>query len=512
LDYFGILGMIGTSRMSLKLIYGRLALATWLFAAQQTLTVGSIASTALATPTFHNDRILVLPKPARMAATTALHSQFGAKVLSRFPSVDGLQSVGVPKGTTVQELIMKYQASGTVVYAEPDFSRTLDLAPNDPQYTNGTAWGLFNFGQSGGVVDADIDANEAWDVLDSASNIVVAIIDSGIRRTHEDLSANIWTNASNGYGWDALNNNESPADGDGHGTLMAGIIGAVGNNNKGSTGVAWRVRLQACRSFATTTSGFDSDIIEGIEFARTNGAKVINMSLSGTGFSSSLSNAIFAAREAGIIVVASAGNEASNVDVTPRYPACYQLDNIISVGASTRADALWSSSNFGATNVDLVAPGHQITSTFFLADSFYLGPLSGSSFSAAYVSGACALLRARYSTETPQQIIARMLNGVDILPSLAGKCTTSGRLNLRKALSPPINLAFHSTLNFMGQTTTQWRITAGPTRNFVVEASTNLTSWSPVYGGTTSASGTADFFDPLTANHPRRFYRVVAEH
>ena len=110
------------------------------------------------------------------------------------------------------------------------------------------------------------------------------------------------------------------------------------------------------------------------------------------GFSSSLSNAILAASEAGIIVVASSGNEGVNVDVSPRFPACYQIDNIISVAASTRTDALWSSSNYGTTNVDLAAPGNQITSTFFLSDNFYLGPLSGSSFSAAYVSGACALL------------------------------------------------------------------------------------------------------------------------
>lgn len=475
------------------------------------LTAQSATPISPTAPTYREDRILVMPKPARLAAATELNSQLGVKVLAQFPSVGGLQSVSVPPGESVQGLIAKYQASDAVAYAEPDFARTLDLTPNDPQCANGTAWGLNNFGQSGGVADADIDAAEGWDVLASASNIVVAIIDSGIRRTHEDLSLNVWTNASGGYGWNALQHNETPADSDGHGSLMAGVIGAVGNNGKGGAGVAWRVRLQACRSFATASSGFDSDIIEGLEFACTNGAQVINMSLGGAGFSSSLSNALFAVREAGIIVVASAGNEGVNVDVSPRFPACYQLDNIISVAASTRADALWTSSNYGATNVDLVAPGHQITSTFFVTDNYYLGPLSGSSFSAAYVSGACALLRAKYPTETHQQIIARMLNGVDVLPSLAGKCATGGRLNLRKALSPPISLAFHSMLNFQGQPTARWRVSAGPARNFVVEASTNLTTWSSVYGGTTSAAGTADFFDPLAANHPQRFYRVVAE-
>jgi subtilisin family serine protease len=289
------------------------------------------------------------------------------------------------------------------------------------------------------------------------------------------------------------------------------VLGAAGNNGRGVVGVAWRVQIMACKSFDAARNGFDSDILESLEFAITNGARIINMSLSGTGFSASLSNAVLVARQAGIIIVASSGNEAVNVDVLPRYPACYDLDNIISVAATTRTDDLWVSSNYGATNVDLAAPGHQITSTFTFSDTLYVGPVSGTSLSAPYVSGTCALLLARYPAETHQQIIARVLNGVDPLPALAGKCATGGRLNLRKALSPPVYLAFSSMITFMGQPTAQWRVSAGPTRNFVVEASTNLTTWSPVYGGTTSSAGTADFFDPLTVNHPQRFYRVVAE-
>lgn len=433
------------------------------------------------------------------------------EVRQRFSGLRDLQVVGVPNGESVASLINKFRDSGLVEYAEPDFIRHLDLASNDPHYTNGTAWALNNLGQGGGVVDADIDAPEAWDVLSSASNIVVAIIDTGIRNTHEDLAANVWVKPGGGYGWNALTGTSTPLDDEGHGSMMAGVLGAVGNNGKGGAGVAWRVQLMACKSFDAGKNGSDVDIIESIEFARTNGARIINMSLSSTFFSLSLSNALRAARDSGIIVVASAGNEAANVDVAPRYPACYDLDNIISVAATTRADALWSSSNYGATNVDLAAPGHQITSTFTFTDSFYLGPLSGTSYSAPYVSGTCALLLAKYPTETHQQIIARVLNGVDPLPALVGKCVTGGRLNLRKASSPPIALTFQTMLNFMGQPTAQWRVTAGPTRNFVVEASTNLTSWSAVYGGTTSAAGTADFFDPLAVNHPRRFYRVVAE-
>lgn len=461
---------------------------------------------------YRSDRILVMPRPEASGALNQLCGTLNSELLGSFPSLGGLQVVSVPENDSVPDLIEKFQQSGLVKYAEPDFLRQLDLSPDDQRYTNGTLWGLHNTGQSGGVADADIDAPEGWDVLSSASNIVVAVIDTGIRRTHEDLLANVWTNqAAGGYGWNALNATGTPADDEGHGSHVSGILGAVGNNAKGVTGVAWRVQIMACKSFDAGRNGSDSDIIEGLEFAITNGARIINMSLSGTAFSASLSNAVFAARQAGIIVVASCGNEAANVDAAPRYPACYDIDNIISVAASTRTDDLWVSSNYGATNVDLAAPGHQITSTFAFSDSQYIGPLSGTSAAAPYVAGACALLLAKYPTESHQQVIARVLAGVDPLPALAGKCVTGGRLNLRKALSPPISLAFHAMLDFMGQPTAQWRVSAGPNRNFVVEASTDLTAWSAVFGGTTSAAGTADFFDPLAANLPRRFYRVLAE-
>jgi subtilisin family serine protease len=289
--------------------------------------------------------------------------------------------------------------------------------------------------------------------------------------------------------------------------MMAGVIGGIGNNGKGSAGVAWQVRLMACKSFNTPASGADADIIEGIEFARANGALVINMSLSGVGFSQSLSNAVFSAREVGIIVVASAGNSPVDLDVQPRYPACFEIDNIISVAASTRSDVLWSSSGFGATNVDLAAPGHQITSTFVFGNSQYLGPLSGTSYSAAYVSGACALLRAKYQSETHQQIIARVLAGVDSLPALAGKCLTGGRLNLRKALSPPVQLTLLST---NGTLPLQLRVNVGPNRSCVIESSTNLTSWLPIHTNTTSAAGTFDYTDGASTNSSRYFYRAAS--
>lgn len=458
---------------------------------------------------YRTDRILVLPKPT--TAMAKLHTQLGTKVQTSFPELRGLQVVTVPATETVPHLIARLQASGQVEFAEPDYELELFRTPNDPRFADGTLWALNNYGQSGGLVDGDIDAPEGWDVLNSASNIVVAVLDTGARYTHEDLAANIWVNPNGGGpGWNAIAGNALPTDDAGHGTMVAGVLGAVGNNGKGVTGVAWRVQMLIGKCFGSFGVGNISDAITCLEFARTNGARVINASWGFNPGSLALSNAVLALRDAGIILVAAAGNSSTDLDANPVYPACYPLDNILSVGYSTRTDTLAAASNYGATNVDLVAPGEQIYSTFGATDNFYYS-LSGSSFAAPYVAGTCALLLAKYPAESHQQIIARVLNGVDPLPALAGKCATSGRLNLRKALSPPVSLAFHSMLNFLGQPTARWRISAGPTRNFVVEASTNLITWSAVYGGTTSAAGTADFFDPLAANHPRGFYRVVAE-
>src|SRR6185503_14013137 len=146
------------------------------------------------------------------------------------------------------------------------------------------------------------------------------------------------------------------------------------------------------------------------------------------GFTNSLalSNAFYSVREAGITVVAAAGNASNNIDVNPTYPASYDFDNVVSVAYTTRNDTLGTNSNYGVTNVDLAAPGEQIYSTFGATDSFYFSN-TGSSFAAAYVTGALALMLARYPTETHQQIIARVLAATDPLPALAGKCVTGGR-------------------------------------------------------------------------------------
>ncbi len=457
------------------------------------------------------DQILIKPKPGVDPVTLAnFHSARHGKVLHTFERLGRVQIVRLPEGETVPGFIAEYRQGGLVEFAEPDYLVHASLTPNDPAYLDGTLWYLNNFGQSGGTPDADIDAPEAWDLLTSASNIVVAVLDTGILYTHEDLAANMWVNPSDGsHGFNAINGTNDPYDDNGHGTLVSGVMGAVGNNGKGLVGVAWQVQLMGCKSLDSTGNGSDSTLIAGIDFAITNGARIINASLDSPGTSLAVSNAIASARDAGIIFVASCGNGPTDVDVSPRYPACYDLDNIISVAYTTRNDTLGTYSNFGATNVDLAAPGADMYSTFGPYNNSYLGGsfLEGTSLAAPCVAGACALVLARYPGENYRLTIGRVLAGVDPLPALAGKCVTGGRLNLRKALSPPIRLI---PLPTAGQGLFSLRVSTGPNRHCVVEISTNLANWSPAFTNTTSTNGTFDFVDPNSVNAAQRFYRVVA--
>jgi subtilisin family serine protease len=217
-----------------------------------------------------------------------------------------------------------------------------------------------------------------------------------------------------------------------------------------------------------------------------------------------------AARDAGIIWVASAGNNSHDVEVTPSYPTCYGIENVVSVAYTTRTDALGSFSNYGATHVAIAAPGDQVYSTINFSDASYYPPsglginIAGTSFSAPYVSGALALMLARYPTENYQQIIRRRLSATDPLPSLAGKCATGGRLNLMKALNSDIQLTPAAT----GPGTFQLRLAAWPNRSCVLQTSSDVINWTAVYTNITSTNGTFDFTN--TIGLPRQFFRAVA--
>lgn len=405
--------------------------------------------------TYHPERLLLKPKAGiNLSDIKSIHTRLGVIVKRRFSKFDNIEVVKLPKGKKPLEMAQAYIQSGLVEFAEPDYVIKADQSiPNDPKYLDGAQWNLNNVGQYNGTPDADIDAPEGWGILNSASNIIVAVIDSGIRYTHEDLSSNMWVNPgeipgngidddNNGYiddvhGINAIDGATKPGDpfdDFGHGTHVAGIIGAVGNNQKGVAGVAWKVQLMSLKFIDSTNNGYLSDAVECINYAINKGAKIINASWGATNYSSTLQTAFNSARNAGIIVVASAGNESHNNDVIPSYPSSYNLDNIISVLATDLSDGLPNYSNYGATSVDVGAPGTSITSTFFLNDASYLY-LSGTSMAAPHVAGICALGWARFPIHNYRQIIKRALESSDKIPSLYGKCVTGGRVNLYRMLS-----------------------------------------------------------------------------
>ncbi|NJL19001.1 MAG: S8 family serine peptidase [Bdellovibrionaceae bacterium] len=287
---------------------------------------------------------------------------------------------------------------GLVEYAEPDGMVFGCAVPNDARF--GELWGLNNTGQTGGLADADVDGPEAWDMRNSASSVVVAVIDSGVRYTHQDLAGNMWNNPGetggvpgvdddgNGFiddfhGYDFWGNQDDanstitedndPMDENGHGTHVAGTIGAVGNNGLGVAGVAWDVQIMAVRFIGPDNYGYDSDATQAINYATASGAQITNNSWGGPGEPPiSMRDAILAARNKnvpatntyGIIFVAAAGNSGKNNDGGTFYPAAYTLDpeltNVIAVAATDDTDDLASFSNYGVASVDLAAPGVDI--------------------------------------------------------------------------------------------------------------------------------------------------------
>jgi len=336
-------------------------------------------------------------------------------------------------------------------------------------------------------------------VQTSASNILVAVLDTGVRYTHEDLASNMWVNPNDGsHGLNVLAGTTDPNDDGGHGTMVAGVLGAVGNNGKGVVGVAWKAQIMACKCFNSSGVGAMSDVVTCLDYAQTNGARLINASWGFNPDSQALSNAILSVRNAGIIVVAACGNSGTNIDLNPSWPASYHFDNIVSVAYTTRNDTLAAPSNYGPTSVHLAAPGEQIYSTTGFtgstSDSLY-AQNSGTSFSAPYVTGTLALMLAKFNTESYQMVIGRLFTATDPLPSLAGKCTTGGRL---LAAIPASAGPF------------QLRLSAAPNLACTIQVSTNLSAWSPIFTNTTSPNGTFAFTDYGSTNVVRRFYRAVS--
>ena len=397
--------------------------------------------------------VLVGFRPAVSAASQrAIVARSGGVSEERFRRIDAML-VSVPAHAR-RGVMRALERDPRVRYAEPNVRFHIDQSPNDPSFAR--LWGLDNSGQvvNGvpGTPDADIDAPEAWAVTTGDASVTVGVIDTGVDYTHPDLAANIWTNPGegcagcgndgidndgNGYvddlhGWDFLNGDNDPFDDNGHGTHVAGTIGAVGDNGVGVAGVNWTVRLMPLKFLGADGSGDAADAIRAVLYADAMGADVTNNSWGGGEYSQALADAIAHADGQGTLFVAAAGNSFANTDVSPNYPSGYDLANVIAVAATDQNDARAWFSNYGRRTVDLGAPGMNIYSTW--PGNAYAF-VDGTSMAAPAVAGAAALARARSPATSSMAVKALLLRTTDANASLAGKTTTGGRLNVGNALA-----------------------------------------------------------------------------
>ena len=413
-----------------------------------------------------------------------LHRQFNTQTINYFDLID-VYHIKLPAAMSVQGAVAALEQHPLVEYIEPNTLYYLDSTVSDdpalPQM-----WALNNTGQTGGTPDADIDAPEAWSITTGSPEVVIAVIDSGVDLDHVDLAANLWTNpgeiAGNGldddqngfvddvHGWDfsSRDNDPSPAGEAcrGHGTHVAGTIGAAGNNNTGVAGVNWNVKIMPLKAFTILLDSLcvadTAALIAAIQYYTDMGVHISSNSWGGLLPNLSMFYAIQASDS---IFVAAAGNGfldaiGDNNDETPFYPAGYPLPAIIAVAATDHDDKRATFSNYGPQSVDLGAPGVDILST--LPDNLY-GTFSGTSMATPHVAGVVGLLQAQDPTLTNNEIIWRVLNGTDPinLPVLTG-----GRLNAYQALqfglSTPavtIDLAALSPTTVPSGEPFDWRIT-----------------------------------------------------
>lgn len=402
---------------------------------------GAIAPTQATAP-----GVLVKFRATTSSATqTKALKAAGCSHAASFSIVPGLSLADVTSGATVSRTLALLRANPNVEFAEPNYILSIAVAPNDTRFAS--LYGLHNTGQTGGVADADIDAPEAWD-LQTGNNVVVAVIDTGADYNHADLAANIWSNTrevagnridddGNGYvddirGWDFANNDNNPMDDNRHGTHVSGTIAAVGNNTLGVTGVNWRARIMPLKFLTATGAGSTANAIAAVNYAVRNGAKVINASWGGGAFSQALLNAITAANNAGVLFVTAAGNNGTNNDTTPSYPANYNVANIVAVAATDSADTRAGFSNFGPRTVHVAAPGVAILST--VLNNAYAS-LSGTSMASPHVAGVATLMLGANPTLTVSALKSALLASVDAKGSLTGVISTGGRVNAFKAVT-----------------------------------------------------------------------------
>ena len=382
------------------------------------------------------DELLVKLRPGLppAAAARALAS-VPWRSAKRFHAVEHLYHLKLAPGITLHQAMRALRRHPDVQYAEPNFVvEAFSNAPNDPLFTS--QWSL--------QIHAGIDAIEAWDVTTGSAEVVVAVLDTGVDYLHVDLVDNLFRNevecTANGsdddgngvvddcHGFNALTHSGDPYDDHGHGTHVAGIIGATGNNASGVTGVAWNVRLLPCKFINGSGMGDTAGAIACLDYVlamKQRGVKIVatNNSWGGGLFSQALADAIAAQRDNGILFVTAAGNSGGNNDRLQTYPCSYDLSNVVCVAATDQNDALAWFSNYGRSTVHIAAPGVDILST--LPGNQYQ-TLSGTSMAAPHVAGTIALLYADDPAADWRLIRNRLLSGAETT-SAALNTTITGR-------------------------------------------------------------------------------------
>ncbi|AOE49532.1 S8 family serine peptidase [Kangiella sediminilitoris] len=425
-------------------------LSTTLMAGASTELVAAGKEKAPVQAEYAKDSVLVKFKPfAKKADRASIAKSFGASfkdknddgVDDRFRNIANgrLVEFKLPSGQDPKDVVARLKRNPNVEYAELNGLLYPSVVPNDPQYSQ--LWGM-----------PKISAEQGWEMEMGSKDIVVGVIDTGFDYTHPDLQANIWVNPNevpdngvdddgNGYiddihGISAINDNGNPQDTHYHGTHVAGTIGATGNNGVGVVGVNWNTNMVGC-SFLGSSGGTTADAIQCIDYMvdltnRGVNVRVLNNSWGGGAFSQSLKDAIIAADNAGMLFVAAAGNDAVDNDQFDSWPANYDVPNVMSIASTTSTDAMSSFSQWGATTVDMGAPGSSIYSTVTGND---YNVLSGTSMATPHVAGAAALVLASAPNLTTADVKNILMSSGDPISSLEGLTVTGKRLNVENALN-----------------------------------------------------------------------------